>query len=89
MSDAVEPRSRGGLHPAFRDARDGETHLARHADGTLADTHLFHRLPGRWVTERDVAGEPVALHPAIVAGFRRGADFRPVRPPGAALALDA
>ena len=78
-----------GERPAFRDARDGETHLARRADGTLADVHLFHHLPERWVLERDAAGEPVALHPAIVPGFRRGGDFVPVRPPGARRALDA
>ena len=75
--------------PAFRDARDGETHLSRRADGSLADVHLFHHLPGRWVVERDGAGEPVSLHPAIVAGYRRGGAFHPVRPPGARPVLDA
>ena len=84
----MSPEHATGQRPAFRDARDGETHLARRADGSLADAHLFHHLPGRWVLERDAAGEPVSLHPAIVPGFRRGAEFHPVRPPGGRPRLD-
>jgi len=78
-----------GLCPAFRDARDGETHLARQENGALADQHLFHHLPERWVVERDTAGRALALHPAIVAGYRRGAEFHPAHPGASARPLDA
>ena len=77
-----------GERPAFRDARDGRTHLARCADGSLADVHLFHHLPEAWVLERDAAGDPVSLHPAIVPGYRRGGEFVPVRGPGSHRPLD-
>ncbi len=89
MSAALHADAFAGMRPAFRDARDGETHLARRADGSLADRHLFHHLPARWIVERGAGGEPVALHPAIVAGYRRGATFEPVRPAGTAPSLDA
>ena len=82
-----DPRS--AERPAFRDARDGETHLSRRADGSLADEHLFHHLPARWVIERDAGGSPVSLHPAIVPGIRRGAEFRPITGPGVGPSLDA
>ena len=82
------PPDEPGLRPAFRDARDGETHLSRRADGSLARDHLFHHLPPSWVIERDARGRAVALHPAIVPGFRRGAEFVPVRPADAPPTLD-
>lgn len=69
-----------GLLPAFRDLRDGETHLSRSADGALATIHLFHHLPSDWVIERDPDGEATQLHPAIIAGFHRGPDFYPLQP---------
>lgn len=84
----MSPGHGPGLSPAFRDVRDGETHLARHEDGSLADVHLFHHLPARWIVQRDVSGRPVALHPAVVAGYRRGADFHPVGRRDETLPLD-
>ena len=71
MSATLAPAAAAGLAPAFRDTRTGETHLASAADGTLARAHEFGGLPDHWVIERDAHGEPVALHPAIVAGYCR------------------
>jgi len=67
-----------GLAPAFRDTRTGETHLASTADGQLSLVHEFAHLPPHWIVERDAAGEPIALHPAIVAGYRRFDRFLPI-----------
>ena len=69
------PIELAGLLPAFRDARTGETHLASTADGQPSAVHEFARLPAHWIVERDAHGEPLALHPAIVAGYRRGDRF--------------
>jgi len=68
--DAVE-RLVAGLRPAFRDTRTGETHLASTLAGEPSTVHEFSGLPGHWVTERDACGEPIALHPSIVAGYHR------------------
>lgn len=64
-----------GLQPAFRDRRTGETHLSLTNDGTPSTVHSFTRLPAEWIVERDKRGRALALHPAIVAGFWRGAGF--------------
>ena len=75
MIGLLSPESLVGLAPAFRDARNGEVHLATNADGTPSDVHDFAGLPEHWIVERDPHGEPLALHPAIVAGYRRGDRF--------------
>ena len=67
-----------GLTPAFRDTRTGETHLASTALGEPSKLHEFSCLPDHWVAERDASGEPVALHPAIVAGYHRFDRFLPI-----------
>jgi len=67
-----------GLSPAFRDTRTGETHLASTALGEPSELHEFSYLPDHWVAERDASGEPVALHPAIVAGYHRFDRFLPI-----------
>lgn len=67
-----------GLAPAFRDTRTGETHLATTLLGEPSLMHEFNRLPDHWVVERDAGGEPVALHPAIVAGYHRFDRFLPI-----------
>lgn len=67
-----------GLVPAFRDTRTGETHLASTLLGERSTVHEFSRLPEHWVVERDAGGEPLALHPAIVAGYRRFDRFLPI-----------
>ena len=69
------PLALAGLAPAFRDARTGETHLASTADGEPSAVHEFAHLPAHWIVERDADGDPLALHPAIVAGYRRGDRF--------------
>ena len=66
-----------GLAPAFLDTRTGETRLAAGANGEPSSVHEFTSLPPHWVIERDADGEPVALHPAIVAGYRRFDRFLP------------
>lgn len=65
-------------YAAFRDERDGETHLAIDVEGRPSATHTFAGLPDHWVVERDVDGEPLALHPAVRAGHWRNAEFVPL-----------
>ena len=71
MSAALAPAAAAGLAPAFRDTRTGETHLASTSDGELSSVHEFGGLPDHWVLDRDARGEPLTLHPAIVAGYCR------------------
>ena len=70
-----QPGVTAGLQPAFRDQRTGETHLSLTDDGEPATVHSFTRLPAAWIVERDRRGRALALHPAIVAGYWRGAGF--------------
>lgn len=64
-----------GFVPAFRDQRDGETHLACDAVGRPSLHHRIDGLPDRWISERDDDGTACALHPSIQAGLRRGTEF--------------
>ena len=75
MITLPSPIELAGLVPAFRDARTGETHLAATAAGEPSAVHEFSGLPAHWIVERDARGEPLALHPSIVAGYRRGDRF--------------
>lgn len=75
MITLPSPVELAGLVPAFHDTRTGEVRLASTADGVPSAVHEFARLPAHWIVERDQLGEPLALHPAIVAGYRRGDRF--------------
>ena len=67
-----------GLSPAFRDARTGETHLARNECGALSRAHELHHLPPHWIEETAANGAPVALHLFVVAGYHRADRFLPL-----------
>jgi hypothetical protein len=64
-----------GLQPAFRHQRTGESHLAQSEPGIPASVYGFTGLPDHWIVERDEQGQPVALHPDVVAGYWRDARF--------------
>lgn len=64
-----------GMQPAFQHARTGESHLAQVVKGVPAEIYGFEGLPEDWIVERDVSGNPVALHPDVVAGYWRAAQF--------------
>ncbi len=64
-----------GLVPAFQDSISGETHLARHNNGEIAQLHTFTLLPDAWIAERDAKGNAIALYPTIVAGYWQCARF--------------
>ena len=74
-SSREQPGITTGLQPAFRDRRTGETHLSLTDDGKPSTVHSFTRLPVEWIVERDRRGRALALHPAIIAGYWRGAGF--------------
>jgi hypothetical protein len=65
---SAEARPRG-FQPAFLDTRNGETHLARFADGRLAPCHVLSGLPERLVAQRDDSGEAIRLRLGVIAGF--------------------
>jgi hypothetical protein len=64
-----------GLQPAFRHRRTGESHLSQTEPGVPALEYGFAGLPEEWVVERDERGNPVALHPDVIAGYWRDARF--------------
>ncbi len=64
-----------GMQPAFRHNRTGELHLAQDELGNPTYTYSFMGLPDDWVVERDELGAPTALHPDVVAGYWRDAQF--------------
>ena len=55
------PAVLSGMQPAFRHQRPGE--------------YGFAGLPDEWIVERDTQGNPIALHPDVVAGYWRDARF--------------
>lgn len=73
--NAFSPALISGFLPAFRHEESGEVHLCQFSDGIIAPVHSLDHLPSHWVTERDPAGRPVALVPAIAAGYLRGHEF--------------
>lgn len=69
------PAILSGMQPAFRNQRTGESHLSQSIPGIPALEYGFAGLPDEWVVERDSEGNPVALHPDVVAGYWRAARF--------------
>jgi hypothetical protein len=64
-----------GFHPAFYDSDSKRSELARFSDGSPAPMHVMDGVPNEWVTERNDAGEVVAIKSSIVAGFMRNGVF--------------
>ena len=64
-----------GMQPAFQHMLTGESHLAQLEAGVPAPVYGFAGLPDEWIVERDIAGNPVALHPDVIAGYWRDARF--------------
>lgn len=64
-----------GMQPAFRHIRTGESHLAQLEPGVPSPVYGFAGLPDEWVAERDSHGNAIALHPDIIAGYWRDAQF--------------
>ncbi|MFK7861399.1 MAG: hypothetical protein AB8B64_21465 [Granulosicoccus sp.] len=64
-----------GMQPAFQHARTGESHLAQLEEGIPALVYGFAGLPEEWIVERDNAGNAIALHPDVIAGYWRDARF--------------
>ena len=64
-----------GMQPAFRHVHTGESHLAQLEEGIPAPVYGFAGLPDDWIVERDNAGNAVALHPDVIAGYWRDARF--------------
>ncbi len=69
------PAILSGMQPAFRNQRTGESHLSQSEPGVPALEYGFSGLPDEWIVERDCNGEPVALHPDVIAGYWRDARF--------------
>lgn len=69
------PAVLAGMQPAFRNLRTGESHLSQSIPGIPALEYGFAGLPDEWIVERDSQGNPVALHPDVVAGYWRDARF--------------
>ncbi len=64
-----------GMQPAFRNIRTGEAHLAQSEPGIPSSVYCFAGLPEDWIVERDSEGNPAALHPDVIAGYWRDAQF--------------
>ena len=64
-----------GMQPAFQHTRTGESHLAQVEKGIPALVYGFAGLPEEWIVERDKAGNAIALHPDVIAGYWRDARF--------------
>lgn len=64
-----------GMQPAFRHTKTGEAHLAQSKPGVPSSTYEFTGLPDSWVSERDTQGNAIALHPDVVPGYWRHAEF--------------
>jgi hypothetical protein len=64
-----------GMQPAFRHIVTGEAHLAQSKLGVPSSAYEFTGLPDSWVSERDTQGNAIALHPDIVPGYWRHAEF--------------
>lgn len=77
LSSLVEatPAVLSGMQPAFRNQRTGESHLSQSVPGIPAQEYGFAGLPDEWIVERDSHGNPVALHPDVIAGYWRDARF--------------
>ena len=69
------PAVLAGLQPAFMNKVTGESHLAQNDQGCPAHVYSFYGLPDNWIVERDSQGYPLALHPDIVPGYWRDAQF--------------
>lgn len=69
------PAILSGMQPAFHNQRTGESHLSQSAPGVPAAEYGFAGLPEEWIVERDSQGNPVALHPDVIAGYWRDARF--------------
>ncbi len=70
-----EPDRVPGFRPAFFDIATCAIHLARHADGRLASSHVLDGLPDEVVVVRTSCGRVVAARATLVAGFERGGYF--------------
>ena len=64
-----------GFAPAFLDTLTGMIYRACFSDGRPAPMHLLDGLPPALVVARDASGRVTAVHPAVMAGFVRGAEF--------------
>lgn len=64
-----------GMQPAFRHRYTGESHLAQLDAGIPAPVYGFAGLPDEWIVERDNEGLATALHPDVIAGYWRDAQF--------------
>ena len=71
----TSPAITSGMQPAFRNQRTGESHLSQSVPGIPAPEYGFAGLPDEWIVERDSQGNPVALHPDVIAGYWRDARF--------------
>ncbi|ASJ71793.1 hypothetical protein [Granulosicoccus antarcticus] len=69
------PAILSGMQPAYRHRRTGESHLSQSTPGVPDSVYAFIGLPDEWIVERDSDGEPLALHPDIIAGYWRDAKF--------------
>ena len=69
------PAVLAGMQPAFMHKVTGESHLAQNDQGLPAHVYSFNGLPDDWIVERDSLGCPLALHPDIVPGYWRDAQF--------------
>lgn len=72
---AAVPAVLVGMQPAFMHKLTGESHLAQNERGHPVHVYSFNGLPDEWIVERDSAGYPLALHPDIVPGYWRDAQF--------------
>lgn len=64
-----------GFRPAFFDIATCAIHLARHADGRLAASHVLDGLPEEAVVVRTNCGRVIAAKATLVPGFERGGFF--------------
>lgn len=64
-----------GMQPAFRHTKTGEAHLAQSKPGVPSSAYEFTGLPDSWISERDSHGNAIALHPDVVPGYWRHAQF--------------
>lgn len=69
------PAVLAGMQPAFMHKLTGESHLAQTDQGLPAHVYSFNGLPEDWIVERDSQGYPLALHPDIIPGYWRDAQF--------------
>ncbi|MFK8077128.1 MAG: hypothetical protein AB8B84_11115 [Granulosicoccus sp.] len=74
-SDTASNDLFAGMQPAFKHEITGEAHLAQSSPGIPSSAYAFIGLPDEWIAERDDCGQAIALHPEILPGYWRDAQF--------------